>query len=151
VNWCECDLTVAGAGFEECLRAVRNKGAREGRALRRMRDAYDPRHDLFNPEKISPRPFRSARDRDWRQKNWGTIWLCDVVIKRKTVRTAKLSFKTAWGPPGPLILKLSELFPDLTFTLKYFECGMAFQGVYVCKGGMVLKDCSEWYGGKRGG
>ena len=54
---------------------------------------------------------------DWRIKNWGTKWnpdttsLCEDGIK----------FKTAWATPQPVIKKLSELFPDVQFSIEYAD------------------------------
>jgi len=54
---------------------------------------------------------------DWRIKNWGTQWssyttsLCEDGIK----------FQTAWSTPQPVIKKLSELFPDVLFSIEYAD------------------------------
>jgi hypothetical protein len=46
---------------------------------------------------------------------------------------------------------MSKMFPDLTFKLKYYEMGNGFKGVFVCKGGKVIKSDEFEYRGGRGG
>lgn len=60
-------------------------------------------------------------------------------------------FETAWSPPCPVILKASEMFPELEFRLEYFEGGAGFKGVFEAKGGKILVDKMSNYRGNRGG
>lgn len=89
---------------------------------------------------------------EWCVQNWGTKWgmygFSQVVW---TKSSAKVSFDSAWNPPKPLIIKLGEMFPELTFTLKYYECGCEFKGVLKVKGNQILEDKTETYHGTRGG
>ena len=62
-----------------------------------------------------------------------------------------MTFETAWGPPLPVVKTASELFPDLVFSLRYFERGAAFNGCYRCEAGEVTFDESGPYFGDRGG
>ena len=81
---------------------------------------------------------------DWSIKNWGTKW--DVSLKRGEVSidydkgrsVADLAFDTAWGPPTEWVDSVSKDWPDLTFSIKYFEPGMWFAGYYKVKAGMEL-------------
>lgn len=89
---------------------------------------------------------------EWCLVNWGTKWgFCDSRIDRETSRTLHYSFLTAWSPPTPLIKKVGEMFPGLSFRLKYFEGGAGFQGVFAMKDGQVVEDVSLEYSGNRGG
>ena len=65
--------------------------------------------------------------------------------------SVELNFDTAWSPPKPIIERVSEHFPELTFDLRYFECGMGFNGQLVCERGEVLGDEVGPYFGMRGG
>jgi len=89
---------------------------------------------------------------DWCIENWGTKWgLYDFSPVKEFKSSAVVSFQTAWSPALPVIQKMSEMFPELSFTLKYFECGGGFKGVYECKAGKVLKNETSKYKGNRGG
>ena len=92
---------------------------------------------------------------EWCLSNWGTKWgfydFSELDVS-KSGTSAKVSFSTAWSPAFPLFQKMSEMFPSLTFTVRYFERGMGFQGIYKAKGGSVLEDLSSNdYRGRRGG
>lgn len=89
---------------------------------------------------------------DWCLDNWGTKWgmydFGDIVNYQKS---AAVFFSTAWSPPIPLIKKMGELFPDLQFTLRYYEHGAGFKGIYQVKGEEILLDESSDYRGSKGG
>ena len=89
---------------------------------------------------------------EWCLKNWGTKWgmysFSEVTHYQKS---AKVTFSSAWRPPLPLVLKMSELFPKLKFSLRYYEQGSAFKGLYRTKAGQVLEESTDSYSGKRGG
>lgn len=88
---------------------------------------------------------------DWSISHWGSKWnALESQVNSNNRRTLYL-FDTAWSPPKPLIVKMSEMFPDLNFKLKFWECGCAFKGVYVCEKGEILEDIESNYRGPRGG
>jgi len=88
---------------------------------------------------------------EWCCKNWGTKWnACNVELTEEK-RSLIYAFDTAWSPPCPVVLKMSEMFPNLLFTLKYWECGVGFKGVFKAKGGVITKDKCVEYFGDRGG
>ena len=89
---------------------------------------------------------------DWCVANWGTKWgIYDCSVVKTTATSTLLNFSTAWSPCLPVIRKMSEMYPDLTFTLRYYECGCGFKGVYKVRGGEVIEDMSGQYRGNRGG
>lgn len=107
---------------------------------------------------------------EWAISHWGTKWNAseariltrDMVDEadrsgrsRKATEDAKVSavigFQTAWSPPIPIIIALSDKFPKLKFVLDYWEGGMGFQGTYVAKNGETITDVSMKYNGPRGG
>ena len=65
----------------------------------------------------------------WCNDNWGTKWNAysvstpELLSDRATIR-----FNTAWSPAIPVIVKLSDLFPLLELTLRYFDDGWNFAG-----------------------
>jgi hypothetical protein len=62
-----------------------------------------------------------------------------------------INFSSRWTPPLPVILKASALFPELEFEIRYFERGVGFNGMFICKAGEVSCDESGPYFGWRGG
>lgn len=171
-NWCECELRIKAkkALVDEILSSVENKedcGPSEklyfdfGQVIPypdeyKLADAACKKwHDIFEHVPFSQRPPRpkdgyNSGGYDWCISNWGTKWnACNVHIAR-TTRGCTIRFTTAWSPPVPVIVALSEKFPDALFDLKYFEGGMGFQGRAVYEAGHGCNDESE-YRGRRGG
>lgn len=98
---------------------------------------------------------------EWCCEHWGTKWNAARASRAEdslewneegtTFCRAELNFETAWSPPPPVVLKASQLYPELEFDLRYFERGAAINGQYCCKGGEVVRDESGPYFGTRGG
>ena len=67
---------------------------------------------------------------EWCCNNWGTKWgLCNAEgFINKEKKRIFYNFDTAWSPPEPLVRKMAEMFPELEFTLKFWESGMGFRG-----------------------
>jgi hypothetical protein len=74
--------------------------------------------------------FDSDHWYDWNVRNWGTKW--DVCVNEddkypETELTGESKdfisyrFNTAWSPPVEAIVKLSEQYPNLVFTLSFEE------------------------------
>lgn len=72
---------------------------------------------------------------DWNRENWGTKW---NSYQTKKVE-AKVVFGTPWSHPRPIVAKLSELHPEVSFFVKYSdEDGYGSNhGVYTIKAGEV--------------
>lgn len=95
---------------------------------------------------------------EWCHKNWGTKWgICHAYLNDYT-NNPKMSkeelfyiFETAWSPPNPVVIKMSEMFPKLKFTLKYWETGVGFRGILKVYKGKVIKFKEYDYNGGRGG
>jgi hypothetical protein len=64
---------------------------------------------------------------------------------------ALIEFDTAWSPPIPVIEKLSSMFADHDFELKYFEGGMCFSGHARWSEGNEQFHHQYEYSGPRGG
>ena len=89
---------------------------------------------------------------DWCCENWGTKWnFCETELIHDEDDMLFYTFNTAWSPPEPILVKMGEMFPELTFELRYFEGGSCFQGLLkIEKGEVVFDDCAPYYG-PRGG
>lgn len=57
----------------------------------------------------------------WRIQNWGTKWEAGKIV----VNENSVEFDTAWSFPTPIVLRLSELFPDINISYLYADedCG----------------------------
>ena len=150
-NHVENDLTVKGDMNEIRRFFEKVKGGREDVLI----DANKliPYPKVFEDKDCDDRlEGLNSGGYDWRVANWGTKWgmySFEKLVFRK--KTAKVTFSTAWSPPLPLVLKMSEMYPNLKFSLKYYECGMGFCGRYEAKAGVVMLDRTEDYRGNRGG
>lgn len=116
---------------------------------------------LLDAEKLIPYPpefspmTQEAYNRggyEWCLSNWGTKW---GMYKAKLVSISdnclQYSFNTAWSPAEPVYKAMAARFPNLEFEIRYFECGMCFQGVYKFSDGELQESGQEEYHGDRGG
>lgn len=88
----------------------------------------------------------------WCLANWGTKWgIYRSKLKRDSQKGLTYSFETAWSAPHPIIKKMSELYPDLRFTMKSYERGMGFKLHVVWENGKMVKNVEGRYNGNRGG
>lgn len=156
----ECGLFLTGdekAGEEVLSRAwVKEKGITTLEELRR----YLEQHPDYKRYLALGRQAREAYAEtgyydwySWRIAHWGTKWNAfRTKFKADPTDTkATLCFDTAWSPPVPAIAQLFPQFPKLTFTLRYWECGVGFQGTFRVRDSIVLSDETLPYRGRRGG
>jgi hypothetical protein len=171
-NWCENDLRVEGprADLERLLEEAKGESPfdfnrfipypEEFRRLDEVRDAWEREHGGHPGVDWASRPADgfNAGGCEWCVSNWGTKW----PAHRVELGTLELGggedaaevvfhFDTAWSPPLPLVRRASELFPTLTFELRYFESLGCFNGMLCCSQGEVSFDESGPYFGDRGG
>lgn len=72
----------------------------------------------------------------WCPQHWGTKWHAYNASEPEVApRRAVIYFVTAWSPAIPVIARLSELFPCIEFTLRYFDEGFFFAGTARFLGG----------------
>jgi hypothetical protein len=89
---------------------------------------------------------------EWCLANWGTKWgFYETGVIQQSKRKAKYCFQTAWSPAVPLVDRMAELFPELTFVWDYFEGGMGFQGHRMYEAGRLVDSFEKKYSGHRGG
>lgn len=81
---------------------------------------------------------------DWSVAHWGTKWnayntyghailpIDDICEGDAYV----MEFDTAWSAPHPVIIKLSEMYPEIEFEHLYFDEFFNFAGVVCIKGGL---------------
>jgi len=169
-NWCENELYVEGSK-EELEKFVEQAKGEKVLDFNKFipypqkfaeADKKARKWEKKNPKSWENRPKDgyNSGGYEWCIKNWGTKWnACHLHFYEENPEDlsykdeGKLFFKfdTAWSPPAPIVQKMGEVFPKLKFTLLYFECGSAFQGMLRIENGKVTEDkCTEYFG-HRGG
>jgi hypothetical protein len=64
---------------------------------------------------------------EWSIRFWGTKWgAYDVEVRITTPGRFVFKFETAWSFPRPVFQKLTELYPDLVFSVVSFDEGWNF-------------------------
>lgn len=160
-NRCHCELEVAGqaARVNEFLEFAKGADDRVETALDFNRFIpYPPEWrelDRVFARWLDAKDFTTKPPVDayskwgysWCIENWGTNGNArEAVVAAKAEREGELvatvHFHTPWTEPAPVMLRASELFPDLRFDLGYFEPLGDFAGTFRCQGGAVTLD--EW-------
>lgn len=74
---------------------------------------------------------------EWCIKNWGAKWnACGYDGSPPEFENNCISFQTAWDAPLPIVKKMSEMYPDLEFTMEYADEDIGHNcGRYTFKGG----------------
>lgn len=66
---------------------------------------------------------------DWSIANWGSKWnATSTIIFDESEEHLSLYFDSAWSPPESWFKALCAAFPDVDFTLSYYEPGCWFAG-----------------------
>jgi len=132
-NWCENSLKIKAntiKGKME-LAELKEKGKSEDEIL--SLDNFIPMNKALEEN--------GDECYDWQLNNWGVKGgLSNVELRIDTRDTLKYYFETPWGPPLLAFLTISQMFPHLTFYLKYNEPGMVFAGKVKFKNGIIIKD-----------
>ncbi len=87
---------------------------------------------------------------DWRCDNWGTKW---NAYSNEQVDENTLSFETAWSNPEPIMIKLSEMYPDAEIEHWWADEDMGrnaghriYRGGEIAEGDYFDSDSNEAYG-----
>jgi len=67
--------------------------------------------------------YGSATWYDWACNNWGTKWNSCDVTETASEKSVTWDFLTAWCPPVPVIQKIEQEFPDLSYEFWYTQEG----------------------------
>ena len=96
-------------------------------------DFYEAKVSLDNLEK-----YGHANWYEWSIANWGTKW---NSYDNNLIDENSISFDTAWSTPFPVIQKLAEGFPELTFEVKFADEDIGSNcGIYVFDNGNLVKE-----------
>jgi hypothetical protein len=153
-NHVECDMTIRGprAFLDAFAAKAKHKDAAiaaepfipypdEFRIPDEARAAAMERHrrgEISLTEAFAVPDGFNAGGYEWCRANWGTKWgIYDAVQRPRANKgtTLRYSFQSAWTPPLPVFHAMSAQFPMLHFTVRYYERGMGFQGLFVIKAG----------------
>ena len=147
-NNCETDLVITGPKKDIAAFLEAAKGEPQGTI-----EGDDP--NLIDLQRLVPMPDDQRENwYRWCLQNWGTKWGCYWFNNPKLSpngRRWRVSFSSAWSPPITAFEKIAEMFPTLTFTLRFYEMGIACKGLFKVKGCEVLEQWDEKYHGTRGG
>ena len=135
-NWNMNDLEVSGSQAD-ILKFKQQAKSRDsdGKAMAISLNKFIPMPKDYN---------KDGRWYEWSCKNWGTKW--DAVSPMLAVNKPRLLvyvFDTAWSPPIVWLGKVSKLYPNLYFKLKYDEPSMGFYGLASAHNGEVKDNCKE--------
>ena len=156
-NWCSCDPIIKGPkNIREHFEAYAKDPADKTRLL--DMNQFIPYPKLFKIQDDAAKTDLSKKDGynhggyEWCLQNWGTKWNFGEVNMTTTKNAHIYQFDTAWSPPIPVIGAMSERYPHLTFTLRYYEQGCGFSGMMEIRAGSVIKrSVNNNYRGGRGG
>lgn len=168
-NWCVNDLRVTGPAKDRERFA---KEAADGETSpldfntavpypKEFRDLDQARKDWDEKERAKPQAEQDWRSMpkdgynqggyEWCIDSWGTKWnACDPFTDH-TKSSLVYKFDTAWSPPIPVVKAWAEKYPTLTFSLRFWEGGMGFQGGLKVKGSDVMEEYEAEYRGRKGG
>ena len=106
--------------------------------LEEMRKAISGEKSAIDFNKIIPMPDNLPPDTNkWAWANWGT----ERNAYEVEANAFEIKFNTAWATPQPVIRKISEIFPDVTFKVDYADTIHGYYcGTYVFEKGRVLSD-----------
>jgi hypothetical protein len=141
-------------GREMLFSGVRREGVTDLESFRHYIREHVPDAEDEGKRSIRAEEETGCRNwYEWRMRRWGSKWGAyePTIAENATDTRADLEFWTAWSPPKPVVNQLSRKFPNLTFTLKYWEGGKCFRGILRVRAGTVLKDARYDYHGPRGG
>jgi hypothetical protein len=74
---------------------------------------------------------------DWHLENWGTKWDC---YSHNEIDESQIHFDTAWSTPVRAMLKLSNMFEDITIEVKYADEDFGSNvGTYTLQAGEIVE------------
>lgn len=170
-NWCENELYVKGT--KKLVAEFQNKAKGEKILDFNKFIPYPTKYaeaDKRFREWREQNPNKSLRDAPedgynnggyrWCIDNWGTKWNASHFEDYKNNPDSedwgddwielRYKFDTAWAPPLLIIRKMAQNFPELEFTLLYFESGAEFSGRFTIKKDTVKHQEAPYFG-HRGG
>lgn len=140
-NWCFNTLSVDGVA--SAITKFREWLNDQPLTLQKIRPMPKELEDTISPTpaadaekaKILLEKYGSDNWYDWHVANWGTKWDAEITEDDASEENIYYSFDSAWSPSLEATKYLATLFPDLTFTHKYYETGVGFAGTLTATNG----------------
>lgn len=136
-NWVYTKMTVSGDA--DSIKKFKEDASKENHISEREYDKGTEYWEIFNS--IIPMPQEYPHT-IWAQSTyWGVKW-GDCYTELEDEHDTELVFNVyfAWSIPDAGMIKISKLYPDLTFSLDMDEEGGFFWGEKVWKNGVVIED-----------
>lgn len=123
--------------------------------ISKYKNKEDEEKDFFDFTKIIPPPENMEQGGcsgehpegvicwyEWQIENWGTKWN-SYDFDEWAKYDKQFSFQTAWSHPKPVVKKLSQMFPDVRFNIRYADEDIGNNlGEYEMRNGEVLYERS---------
>lgn len=82
---------------------------------------------------------------NWSWEHWGTKWDVNAYIISQSDTTVVFGFDSAGSPIKEWVTSVSEIFPTLSFELKFKDGSSGFRGEYIICDSVVEMDDIEFY------
>lgn len=137
-NWFYMTLEVNGKE-EDVLTFVRNvKGSKKYETEGRDFDFnhFIPQPDNLFRDNLSTDKKKELKQQgipdwyNWNVENWGTKWNAHCEIVDFNGGDAVFHLETAWADPRPVIHKMIEMYPNLSFVIEGEEESQSY-GIYI--------------------
>ena len=111
------DAYVFGKSEKEALNAIHNISLENEKAfLKQRNDIKIDEWDLGKSAWNNIQNYGSPTWYEWCISNWGTKWNAYGYDENADYgQNENMWFQTAWSAPHPIVEKLSEMYPDITF------------------------------------
>lgn len=150
-NWCDNSLGFQGNTEDDLKLVELFKQDHPFQAIYPCPEELDAEgaHSFGGPDKDKQDSIRAQLTEKygyqngyaWRVANWGTKWdACDLVW----IDDTSFCFNTAWSPPVDFYRKMSELYPNASFSFEYSEPGVGFAGGGRYFNGNFQDHCGEY-------
>ena len=123
-NWVENTLRISGAKSDlEKVRAQLESGLDEGNFLWNI--VHPREEEMADYKSVIGWHGKSIDDStgwyEWNRSHWGTKWDGSDISVVQDEEGVCYCFNTAWSPPTPAMITLSEQFPDVELSLRFIE------------------------------
>jgi hypothetical protein len=143
-NWCSCGLIITGPkkDLDAFKATLKEKDVDGNKVAFSFAQTVPPpanmiRGSLSFDEMAKATASGIPTWYEWQSANWGTKWdACEARVK-KSVKSVRIWFDTAWAPPIAWLKSCAAKFPKLEFEMGYCECGMNYYGVATAEKGEV--------------
>lgn len=146
-NWCENTLNISGNEKDIKKFMEQAKDEDTDLSLNKFVPMPEELESVVSPCKEDPDRMAKYGYNDWYDWSigeWGTKWDVEAELIYGDEGYLHYTFDSPWSPPIKWLKKVSAMYPDLNFSLKYDEPGMGFMGIAKARNGEVDDRCLEY-------